>query len=177
MSDPWNTVRRATVSAGLIVRTRREAAGWTLQDVADMTGSTKSYLSEIETGKRVPDEATAAALMMVVRPFKHAQAGATGLSGVDTAPTTWARVSDPLSSHATVASIDADVGLAQAIMRQAFGTFDDTDLEQRLGHRWQRNVIARARGRLERDGAFVRVGPVSRRDRERPTIHFTKEQT
>ena len=94
----------------------------------------------------------------------------------DTAPL--ARTSDPSSSHIANAKIAADATLAQHIEHAARSLlpqwFDDTDLlvlvERQTGRRQQRNVIARSRGLMERDGKFERVGLVQRSDRK--TIHF-----
>lgn len=40
------------------IRTLRRRMGWTLQDVADQCGFTRSLLSKIETGKTIPPVAT-----------------------------------------------------------------------------------------------------------------------
>jgi hypothetical protein len=93
-----------------------------------------------------------------------------------------ARMGDPVSSDRTVKSIVADKTLAGAIMRAATDMhpvpFDDTDLlfwiEHDTDRRQQRNVIARARGRLESDGLLVRVGMrVRTTGIGRETMHFT----
>lgn len=90
-----------------------------------------------------------------------------------------ARMSDPVSSDIAVRAIVANTRLADQIMAaaQSFNpvAFDDTDLlfviEEATGRRQQRNVIARARGRLEQLGELERIG---RRDRgDRFTLHFT----
>jgi hypothetical protein len=95
-----------------------------------------------------------------------------------------ARTSDPVSSDETVKSIVADVGYAELVMTAARGLgpgvqFDDTDLwrmiEAMTDRRHQRNVIARARGRLERDGHIVRVGIRYRLDRR--SMHFALPTT
>lgn len=104
-----------------------------------------------------------------------------------------ARMGDPRSSEDTVRSIDADTRLHDLIMWAAGqhgdctiqgdrtgqderSLFDDTDLLNRIedwtGRRFQRNVIARARGRLERGGRIERFGPVERDDRDRDNIHY-----
>lgn len=69
-----------------------------------------------------------------------------------------ARRSDPTQSHLTVASITADTSLAGLILWAVHYqnpdnhplTDDDVQdlMEKRMGRRYQRNVIARARGRL-----------------------------
>lgn len=92
-----------------------------------------------------------------------------------------ARTSDPESSHRANDSIAKDMTLRDHIL-QAAGRlmsvqecFDDTDLTEAVEdatlRRQQRNVIARSRGLMERDGLFVRVGIVDRGDRR--TVHFT----
>lgn len=89
-----------------------------------------------------------------------------------------ARRSDPRSSHVAVAAIAADSKLSDHIEHAARrlhpALFDDTDLlelvEEQTGRRQQRNVIARARGLMEYEGAFVRVGERNRGDRS--TVHF-----
>ena len=80
-----------------------------------------------------------------------------------------ARRSDPTSSHRAVQAIVRNGSLAEHIIRYAvtwtyrFGADGLTDddflayIERRTGRRQQRNVIARARGRCERDGYLVRV--------------------
>lgn len=84
-------------------------------------------------------------------------------------PTPTARRGDPPSSHRAVTAIAADQSLAANIAAAAHRinqcgqvAFDDTallvEIEDALGRRQQRNVIARARGRMEADGMFVRVG-------------------
>ena len=92
-----------------------------------------------------------------------------------------ARHTDPESSHIAVAAIDRNRTLADHILTAAEQLegdcrvpWDDTDLtvliEQRTGQRQQRNVIARARGRLERHGHLHRIG-IKDRDHGR-TMHF-----
>lgn len=98
-----------------------------------------------------------------------------------------ARHSDPITSHRAVTAIAADQTLATNIMAAAHrlhqggqDTFDDTDLlveiEDAIGRRQQRNVIARSRGLMEADGMFVRVG--ERPNADRPsTLHFRLPST
>lgn len=89
-----------------------------------------------------------------------------------------ARLSDPISSEVAVHAITKNLGLAEQIMLAANrlhpAEFDDTDLldlvESQTGRRQQRNVIARARGRLEKLDDLVRVGIRQRQDRA--TVHF-----
>lgn len=83
-----------------------------------------------------------------------------------------ARFRDPPSSDRTVKSILMDATLAQLILDFAEGQgnrspsgrafWNDTELwawiEERCGRRRQRNVIARARGRLVALGLLVEVG-------------------
>lgn len=96
--------------------------------------------------------------------------------------TTQARLSDPPSSHRAVAAIEANFTLQQNILNAATNLsacglteFDDTMLlnvvEGALGRRHQRNVIARARGRMEREGKFLRVGERENAD-GRMTVHY-----
>ncbi len=77
-----------------------------------------------------------------------------------------ARASDPQSSHEANAKIRANRGLAGMVLKavqtiqDASGATDDAILEwieASSGKRQQRNVIARTRGLLERDGFLVRV--------------------
>lgn len=83
-----------------------------------------------------------------------------------------ARTTDPISSHFAVAAIRKNTRLADYIIRGVLvlssaasesGRLPVTDddlldyVEQQTRKRQQRNVIARARGLLERDGFFVRV--------------------
>ena len=90
-----------------------------------------------------------------------------------------ARMSDPVSSDIAVKAIVANTRLADQIMAAARSfnpvAFDDTDLlfvvEEATGRRQQRNVIARARGRLEQLGELERIGLRDRGDRF--TLHFT----
>jgi hypothetical protein len=89
-----------------------------------------------------------------------------------------ARLSDPISSEVAVAAIARNTSLKDNIMLAAERLhpqwFDDTDLlelvEEQTGKRQQRNVIARSRGLMERDGLFVRMGMVHRGSRN--TVHF-----
>lgn len=83
-----------------------------------------------------------------------------------------ARTTDPISSHFACAAIRKNTTLADYIIRGVVllstaasdsGRLPVTDddlldyVEQQTRKRQQRNVIARARGLLERDGFFVRV--------------------
>lgn len=93
----------------------------------------------------------------------------------DLMPDAHARMSDPRSSHRAVAAIAKNGTLKQLIWEYATarywedwgrtsipGTFNDTQLwehlEIRTGQRQQRNVIARARGLMEKDGLFLGIG-------------------
>ena len=86
---------------------------------------------------------------------------------------------DPVSSDIAVKAIVANTRLADQIMAAARSfnpvAFDDTDLlfviEEATQRRQQRNVIARACGRLEQLGELERIGLRDRGDR--CTIHFT----
>jgi hypothetical protein len=76
-----------------------------------------------------------------------------------------ARRSDPTSSHITVASIAKDGTMRADLLtaaRSLPGPFNDTELWERVElqtqRRWQRNVVARTRDLMERDGIFVRLG-------------------
>jgi hypothetical protein len=101
-----------------------------------------------------------------------------------TSPT--ARITDPASSHLTVASLGKDGTLKRQVLDAAYqatafrayadpAAFDDDDLllniEANTGRRHQRNVIARTRGLLETDGWFERIG-LYPRNGHRPTMHF-----
>ena len=98
---------------------------------------------------------------------------------------THARRSDPIGSHLTVASLCADVSLATLILTAVHiitdegqpATDDDVQdwIEHRTRKRQQRNVLARARGRLERDGELERVEPVIGRT-SRPTVAYVIAQ-
>lgn len=89
-----------------------------------------------------------------------------------------ARTSDPLGSHEALASITKWQGLREAILMaaQTFdpAPFDDGDLTEYINHIWstgvQRNVVARSRGILEREGKLVRIG--NRRHNGKATMHF-----
>ena len=89
-----------------------------------------------------------------------------------------ARLTDPESSERAVVAISRDQSLKDNIVAAAHSLhpvwFDDTDLltmiEAATGQRQQRNVIARSRGLMERDGVFERVGLVERSGRR--TMHF-----
>lgn len=93
----------------------------------------------------------------------------------------FARDGDPIGSHLTVASICADTALADLIVwacgyhNEAHAPVTDDDVlalvETRTGRRFQRNVLARARGRLERDGVLERCPSVVGRT-GRPTVAF-----
>ncbi len=96
-------------------------------------------------------------------------------------PSDHARMSDPVSSHHTVHSIVHEpitTGYAAdilAVMRDG-GMWCDTglwvSLEQRTGRRLQRNVIARARGRLVRDGLVEFVALDTCNHNQEPRMHF-----
>jgi hypothetical protein len=89
-----------------------------------------------------------------------------------------ARLSDPISSEIAVGRIAKNTSLKDNIRYAAERLhpqwFDDTDLlelvEEQTGRRQQRNVIARSRGLMERDGEFIRMGLVARQGRQ--TVHF-----
>lgn len=92
-----------------------------------------------------------------------------------------ARMGDPTSSDVAVKAIVNNRGLQENVLLAAQSLhpalFDDTDLmmwvELHTQRRQQRNVIARARGRLERDGELVRYPVlVDRIDPVRKTVHF-----
>lgn len=79
-----------------------------------------------------------------------------------------ARKSDPLSSHIRLGQLRKDESLRELVVRAAMSlehegrdAWSDSDLWFRVEHlsrkRQQRNIIARARGLLERDGVFERV--------------------
>jgi len=76
-----------------------------------------------------------------------------------------ARRSDPLSSHTTVQSL-AKAGTMKEKILDAARTldppFNDTQLwervELRTGKRWQRNIVAKFRSDMEKEGIFERVG-------------------
>lgn len=80
-----------------------------------------------------------------------------------------ARTHDPLSSHMANKAIAENKTLAEWILIAVrditfcigvqFATDDDIleYIEKAIGKRQQRNVIARARGLLERDGRLMRV--------------------
>jgi hypothetical protein len=72
-----------------------------------------------------------------------------------------ARRSDPTSSHEAVAAIASNSGLANHILHAARRLdpvpFDDND---------------RARGLMEREGTFIRLGVRKRRGDDRKTLHF-----
>lgn len=92
-----------------------------------------------------------------------------------------ARSGDPIGSHLAVASITADADLASLVLWAAgFQNPDRTPVtdddvlelvEARTKRRFQRNVLARARGRLERDGLLERCPSVIGRT-GRPTVAF-----
>ena len=89
-----------------------------------------------------------------------------------------ARRSDPEGSELAVASICADTSYADLILwavhRMDGPTTDDDVLaliETRTSRRFQRSVLARARGRLETDGALERIPPVIGRT-GRPTVTY-----
>lgn len=80
-----------------------------------------------------------------------------------------ARIGDPASSHRTVISIAGDVPLKELVLEavrckehhdipQCNDTWLWEWLESITGRRFQRNVLARARNRLVRDGVLVGVG-------------------
>lgn len=92
---------------------------------------------------------------------------------------TLARTSDPASSHAAVATISSWTSV-QAAIEQAMREFhpipcDDTDLTLAVsrikGEPVQRNVVARARGKVERRGVIVRIGQRKRAE-GRTTEHY-----
>ena len=91
-----------------------------------------------------------------------------------------ARITDPISSERAVAAIAVNDTLKEHILYAAKRLhpvyFDDTDLlelvEEQTERRQQRNVIARSRGLMERDGIFDRVGMIRRIDPNRETVHF-----
>lgn len=98
-----------------------------------------------------------------------------------------ARRSDPISSHLTVQSLGKDSSLKAQLITAALHLEDVLDrrtmtqiwtdtqltetLEMMTGRRHQRNVVARTRGLLERDGWFERVGMFDFDGR--PQVHFT----
>lgn len=51
---------------GPALRAIRQAAGMTLQEVADLAGISVSYLSRVETGQQAPSDAWVAAVAIVL---------------------------------------------------------------------------------------------------------------
>lgn len=97
-----------------------------------------------------------------------------------------ARVSDPASSDRTVKSIVSDNSLAAIILNFAYhkymtdtGAFCDTELwehaEASTGRRFQRNVLARARGRLVNEGLLKPVGPAMYKGVSLETCRLTQQ--
>lgn len=93
-----------------------------------------------------------------------------------------ARRSDPLSSDITVKSIARDGGLRALILRagrdlEASGhqCWNDTELTERIEEitnvRQQRNVVARARGLMEKEDLILRLGAYLFRGRP-GVVHF-----
>jgi hypothetical protein len=89
--------------------------------------------------------------------------------------TGYARVTDPVSSQLTVASLGRDTGYRMLVIdavhrftcaHSCSVTDDDvvTHLEQHTRRRHQRNVIARTRGLLEQEGWLERSVMVRRPD-------------
>ena len=89
-----------------------------------------------------------------------------------------ARTSDPQGSHEAVAAIREWHGLVNAILQVARAydpiPFDDGDLTASINNMWdhpvQRNVVARSRGIIERQGSLVRIGNRTRDGKT--TMHF-----
>lgn len=78
-----------------------------------------------------------------------------------------ARRSDPISSHLTVKSLAEDRKQRNVLIHAAASfpdTFNDTELTERMNflgkpcRPYQRNVVSRLRGILERDDTIIRVG-------------------
>lgn len=102
-----------------------------------------------------------------------------------------ARVSDPQSSDRTVKSIVRDTSLAAIILAFAYRLymtdtnfdyrpeFCDTELwehaEASTGRRFQRNVLARARGRLVNDGLLKPIGPAMYKGVSLETYRLTQQ--
>lgn len=89
-----------------------------------------------------------------------------------------ARHGDSLASQLTLESIAKDLPLREQILQWASrqqGCWCDTELWRGLEavtrHRIQRNVIARARGRIEETGRIVRVGEYTFEGRP-GVVHF-----
>ncbi len=198
MNQTWNVARTMAVRLGDGLRDERRRRELSLAGLAEMTGVAVSTLSRIETGQMIPTVQAEQALtrFFTETPLQTSESNEpVWLGGYPrNDDITWtvghARMGDPRSSESTVRSIDADTDLHELIMDaarvceehtlgmdgQPIGAFDDTDLWRRVetvtGRRFQRNVIARARGRLERQGRFIRFGPIERDDRERSNIHY-----
>lgn len=128
-------------------------------------------------------------------PPEPVDAAVAELGASRTAPVS-ARRSDPVSSHITVQSLAKDGSMAALIMRtimfqsmQAGPHLEDgmdfrhpvcddavwMRLEDVTGRRWQRNVIARTRGLMERDDWVERV-PDIEGPRGRPVIAYVPTQ-
>jgi hypothetical protein len=84
-----------------------------------------------------------------------------------------ARVTDPISSELTVASLGRDTSYRRLVLEAVFNNLDNervTDddvldyIERTTERRHQRNVIARTRGLLEREGWLERGPMVTRAD-------------
>lgn len=102
-----------------------------------------------------------------------------------------ARVSDPASSDRTVKSIVRDNSLATIILNFAYHKymtdtgadytpeFCDTELwehaEASTFRRFQRNVLARARGRLVNEGLLKPVGPAMYKGQSLETYRLTQQ--
>lgn len=69
-AEPNDQLQRWSSSVGARIRSRREQAGWTQQQLADAAGLPQSHLSKLETGRHSPNmftlEKIAAALQVAV---------------------------------------------------------------------------------------------------------------
>lgn len=179
MDDLWCDIRDHACDLGAQLKERRQGAGVSLNDLALRMGADAPLLSRIENGQAIPTRAQAVhlKLMFPETPLQQPVPLPKEDGGM------WARTSDPVSSHLTVASIDNDTDLHMLVRiyaKFAGRWWNDWNLTQYIegytGRTHQRNVIARARGRVERDGYIERAPWLYPDHRGRKVLHFRKTQ-
>lgn len=174
LEQHWHAATGHAVSAGGLLRVTRERAGVSLTELSEATGMDRPMLSRIENGRATPRGHEIPVLAGWV--LQHAQSHEQYSSGPDYRTEPAARMTDPVQSHQTVKSIDADGALKDQILNAAdhLGLFTDTMLRAWIEAntsrtRVERGTIARARGRLVRDGLLVELverAPVNERGRQ-----------
>lgn len=186
-SDPWRVARTDAYRIGNHLERIRRTANLSLRELNIATGIDHAKLCRIEHGTAIPTTGEAQILRDWVLQHDHSNEPspfAPAHPNLPVPPWAHARLTDPESSERTVHSIAQDTNITDAILNYArhpdVHWFTDTMLTEEvsrvLRYPVQRNVVARARGLIERAGDLVRLdtpAPATCHPRGRRLLRFT----